>query len=198
MPITAWQDNPRVYTGEIVLEDVEDAAEINVGALINAEITDFIPSSYESPASACVWGVSTRIQSYDTSAVKKISGYPLRAMFGSITYFSIGENKEVQWINYELQYFKMDRCIVLPYGYLGASFNIADIPATVQVGAFSTASGYVSTLGFYGLWDGITGATGFKYDLESTVIADINITYMGRINDEVLPGPISIIDFRNL
>lgn len=197
MAITAWQDNPRIYAGQIVLENLTETGEVDVAALINADITPFIPSTYASPASACMWGLSVKINEYENSAVKFISGFPTRAQFGSVNYISVTEFQQVQFIQNELQYFHSDRCIVLPIGYGGAAFTTAEIPAVDQVGAFSSASGYVSTLGFFGQWEGISGATGFAYDLSATVDASFNISYVGRINDETLSTPISIVAFQN-
>jgi len=197
MPVTAWQDFPRVYSGQIVLEDLSSFGQVDVSALINADITAYIPSTYVTPASATYWGLSVQITEYDNSAVKFISGYPTRAQFGSVNYYSVTEIQQVQFIQNEVQYFKGDRCIVLPLGYAGAAFTTADIPPVLQTGTFSTASGYASTLGFYGHWDGTAGATGFYYDLSPTVVASFNISYQGRINDETLPGPISIVTFQN-
>jgi len=198
MPVTSILENFQAFAGEIVIAPVVGQGQIDVRALINADISAFTPPAFALPAAAAYWGAAVKITEYDNSAVKLITGFPLRAQFGSLNYYSVTEIQAVHFIQNEVQYFRSDRCIVLPTDYLGAAFTIADIPEFTLATSFTSVSGVLSGLGLTGIADFTTGATGFYYLLTETVVASFNITYAGRfINADTGISPFPAI-FLNL
>lgn len=197
MPVTSFQNDPRIYAGQIVLENLTGDGQVDVRDRINADITAFIPAGLSIPVSVAYWGAAIKITEYDISAVKLITGFPLRAQFGSINYYSVVEIQQVVFIQNEVQYFKGDRCIVLPEDYQGAEFVAANLPLPTLVGSFSTASGFTTTQGISGITDFVSGATGLYYSLTPSVIATLNISYLGRINEGAVATVPPILTFLN-
>lgn len=196
MPVTRKQEDGAVLIGYNVLEELEGQGQISVRDAINADLAGLLPVG-EIPTAVAIWSVSVKVLNYDLPAVKTISGFPLRAQFGSITYYSIATFLSTQYVQHELQTFRPQRCIVVPINYLDVPYTIADIPAYEDFYANATATGYATSIGLPLPFDSLLGATGFYYDFAISAVVNVTIAYIVRYIDQDLGEAGRVLSFVN-
>lgn len=184
MPVTHWEDDYRRLAGVIVLQFLDETGQISVREAINAEIQDYLPEDYNILTGHAVWGCHVKITDFEISAVKTISGFPLSAKFGKITYVSLSTFLGGGYINHVFQGFEPQRCIVEPINYSDLPYSEVEISVVGEVASITNttpvwAGGDNLIYGY----NSFVGATGFYYDFAPTVIASISIPYLVRFLD---------------
>lgn len=184
MTLLGWKDEPRIFSGEILFTDVQGDGQFSIRDAIEADIMQIFPGHYVEPFAAAAWGLSIKIKDYNANIIKRIAGIPLRGQFGSITYFTVATYLQSQYIQHLFQTFAMQRCITHPIDYADVGYEPSSGQFLVEYDAYSTVSGFLSTLGIYASYDSFHGATGFAYDLAESVTANMVVQYVGKYAEQ--------------
>lgn len=182
MTITGIESNNTLFTGNLIFEELSDEGQFSIRDAINADLVGLLPEG-NIPVAAASWGLSVKILSYDMMAVKTMSGFPLRAQFGSITYYSVVSFIETAFIQHVFQTFRPQRCLVAPITYGDVPFTTAELPGPSAFETLTTVSYLAVTTGLYMNYDTFVGATGFYYDFPESVVASVSVPYIVRYAD---------------
>jgi len=197
MTVTGSDPNNFQVLGIIVIENLFEEGQFSVADAIRADIEDYLRTGNIIYGVAS-WGLNLKVTDFDPLAIKRISGFPLRAQFGSVTYNSLSTFSSSEWLIHEFQQFAPQRCLVYPLGYADVPYAIADIAAYVSYERITLASSYPVTQGFFPGYPTLTGATGFYYDFAKSALVNASIPYIVRQveeNPNALPGNFTVLNY---
>lgn len=183
--LTELEESPsQQFSGFFVFEDITESFNLEIPAAVTADLetltTDYVAYTY--------WSVAVQVTDFSVNNIKGFRGDPPRFGFGSMTHLCRNVVTSHHYLNYQNQSFPRQSCLCFPDIFFSYPFEVDDIPAfgihdillPIVANQYFPGFNTVRSQDTYRENGGLFGATDTRISLETSVVANICVSYLGH------------------